>query len=464
MLTLAGTIIGLLVIALFALVPFFLLLIGGEAALGRAGAGAGGKFVLIMLKSLRRNLLRTALTYLAIFVLVIVVTMVWSILAYVEGLMTEKTSNIKTIVSEKWSASSNLPFAYAAPITAGAADPSRPGDVRPMDAMTWQFYVGTMDPDKKTRENFVFLIALEPLKIISMMNELLEEITPAQRGQGLAPEQVAELEAAVAKMQRRKQGIIMGRKRLEAIQKRVGDRITLTGINYTDLDLEFEIVGALPASGRYDETAFMNRDYLNDKLDAYPKTHGGQKHKLADKSLNIVWLKVADQHDYGRIAGQIEGSGAFGNPPVKCETLSSAITTVMESYRDLVWGMRWLLSPAILVTMALVVANAISLSLRERRTELAVMKVLGFRPGHILALVLGEATLIGAISGLLSTGMTYLMVNEVLRTVNPLPMAIPVSALWWGPALGAGTALLGSGLPAVQACRIKVSEVFARVT
>ncbi|OAI55099.1 hypothetical protein AYO44_02875 [Planctomycetaceae bacterium SCGC AG-212-F19] len=462
--SLAITIAGVLLLALLALGLFVGLLLRTEAVLRASTLGVAGKFVLFTAKNLRRNLLRTALTFLAIFVLAVVVTMVWSILDYVEGLMTEKTSNIKTIVSEKWSASSNLPFAYAAPISAGAADSSRPGDIRPMDAMTWQFYIGTMDPEKKTRENFVFLIALEPIKIVSMMNELLEEITPAQRGQGLAPAQIEELHAAVRKMQQHKQGIIIGRKRLEAIQKRVGDRFTLTGINYTELDLEFDIVGVLPESGRYDETAFMNRDYLNDKLDAYPKTHGGQKHKLADRSLNLVWLKVADQHDYGRIAWQIESSGSFHNPPVKCETLSSAITTVMESYRDLVWGMRWLLSPAILVTMSLVVANAISLSVRERRTELAVMKVLGYRPGQILTLVLGEALLIGTLSGLLSTAICYGMVNWVLRTVNPLPMAIPASALWWGPALGAGTALLGSCVPAVQACRIKVSEVFARVT
>jgi putative ABC transport system permease protein len=329
--------------------------------------------------------------------------------------------------------------------------------------MTWQFYIGTLDREKRTRENFVFLIALEPVKIVSMMNELLEEITPAQRGQGLEPEQVEALHAAVAKMQRHKQGVIMGRNRLAALKKRVGDPFKLTGINYKDIDLEFEIVGVLPASGRYDETAFMNRDYLNDELDSFPRKHGS-KHPLAAKSLNIVWLKVADQYDYGRIVWQIESSGYFHNPAVKCETLASAITTVMESYRDLVWGMRWLLSPAVLVTMALVVANAISLSVRERRTELAVMKVLGFRPGQILLLVLGEAVLIGVLSGVLSTALSYGMVNWALRSVNPMPMAIPAAALWWGPALGAGTALAGSLVPALNACRVKVAEVFARVT
>jgi putative ABC transport system permease protein len=243
----------------------------------------------------------------------------------------------------------------------------------------------------------------------------------------------------------------------------VGDRLTLTGVNYAGIDLECEIVAVLPASGRYDEVAFLNRDYLNDALDAYARAHGSP-HPQADRSLDIVWLKTGDQRAYGRVAQQIETSAYFHNPAVKCETLSSAIATHMESYRDLFWGLRWLLSPALLATMAVVVSNAISLGVRERRTELAVLKVIGFRPGQILALVLGEALLVGLLAGGLSTGLVYVLVNVVLRTVNPMPMAIPTAALLWGPGLGAATAFVGSFLPAVGACRVKASEVFARVT
>ncbi|MBL8792270.1 MAG: ABC transporter permease [Planctomycetia bacterium] len=417
----------------------------------------------MMMKSLRRNLLRTSLTYLAVFVLVLVVTAVWSMLDYVDGMMNEKASNIKVIVSEKWQASSHMPFAYAARLSVGAADPTRPQDVQPLDSMTWQIYVGSLDANKKTRDSFVVMIGLEPIKLLTIMDELLAEIVPAQRQYGVESQQRTQLEAGVRAMERNKRGMIIGKKRLDAIRKKVGDRITLTGMNFKDVNLEFDIVGELPESGRYDETAFMHRDYLNDALDAYERTKK-TKHPMADRSLDIVWLKVADQEQYSRIAGQIEGSGYFNNPPVKCETLSSAVATVMESYRELVWGLRWLLSPAILIVMALVISNAISLSVRERRTELAVLKVLGFAPLQVLTLVLGEALLIGAISGLLSTGLTFFTVNILLRTVNPVPAAIPTAALWWGPVLGGATALMGSLLPAGNACRVRVSEVFARVT
>src|SRR5262249_20091693 len=151
---------------------------------------------LLMVRSLRRNLLRTSLTYLAVFVLVIVVTTVWSVLRYMDDLMTEKASDVKVIVTEKWSAgASQLPFAYANGLSSGAADPSKPDDIRPLDSMTWQIYVGTNDPAKKTRESLVFLIGLEPPKLLTMMDELLKEVSPGQRQYGLEEQQRQQLEA-----------------------------------------------------------------------------------------------------------------------------------------------------------------------------------------------------------------------------------------------------------------------------
>ena len=91
-------------------------------------------------------------------------------------------------------------------------------------------------------------------------------------------------------------------------------------------------------------------------------------------------------------------------------------------------------------------ANAISISVRERGKEMAILKVLGFRPGHILMLVLGEALAIGALAGFVSATAAYLLINIVFGGLK-FPIAffptflIPINALWWGLAVGAGTAL-----------------------
>src|SRR5882672_9249319 len=66
------TIVSVVAVAVVALAPLFLLLFAGEFALNSLPFGRLGRFLLIALKSLRRNLLRTSLTYLATFVLVVV--------------------------------------------------------------------------------------------------------------------------------------------------------------------------------------------------------------------------------------------------------------------------------------------------------------------------------------------------------------------------------------------------------
>jgi putative ABC transport system permease protein len=455
-------VMGVLMTAFVALAALFVTLFLGESVLGVVSFGRLSRFLLILFKSLRRNLLRTALTYLATFVLVLVVVMVWSVLYFLDILTSEKTRDLKVIVTEKYQAASQMPFSYAGALRDGAADPRRSLDVRPQDSMTWQFYIGTLDPVKTTREDFVFFIAMEPRKMLTIMDNLFDEFTPgqAQQSKQLRLAQQEALQDVVKEMERNKRAVIIGRERLELMKKKVGDTFTLSGINYPGIDLEFKIIAMFP-EGRYNQNAVMNRDYLNDAIDSYPKTHGGVPHALANRSLNMVWLQVSDLQSYSQLSEQIDRSGRFQNPTVKCETLSSGINTWIEGYQDMFWAMRWLLAPAILITMVLVIANAISISVRERRSEMAVLKVLGYRPIQILGLVLGEAMLIGAVSGFLSTTITYLVVNRLPHSQS-FQVWVPDSALWWGPFLGAGAAFVGSFLPAWAACRVRVSEVFAR--
>src|SRR5437899_2757132 len=388
--------------------------------------------------------------------------MVWSVLYFLDELTTEKAKDLKIIVSEKYQMGSQMPFSYALPLSEGAARSDHAEDVRPQDSMTWQFYLGTLDPAKTTREDLVFFIALEPRKMLTVMDDLIDDLNPgdAHSGHSQHLSQVEQLQSVIAQMERNKRAVILGRDQLETLKQRVGGRFKLTSINYPGIDLEFEIIAVFP-DGRYNQSAVMNRDYLNDAIDAYPRTHGGAKHVLANKSLNLVWLKVPDLKDFGTIAEQIERSGRFVDPAVKCQTLSSGISPFIEGFKTIFDTMRWLLAPAVLATMVLLIANAISISVRERRTEIAVLKVLGYRPVQIMLLILSEAMLIGMISGVLSASLTYVAVNNAPHS-RAFNLWVPGHAFWWGPAVGALTALAGSAVPAWSACKVRVSEVFAR--
>ena len=348
-----------------------------------------------------------------------------------------------------------MPLAYAASLSEGGA--SKPDDVKPTDAMTWQFYGGTTDTEMKTRESMVFFFCMEPRKLLTMMDGL-EELTGAQR---------AEMEKMIRMMEEDPTRVVVGQDRLKAMNKKVGERISIVSINYKDINLSgLEIIGTFPP-GQYDQSAVMNMRLLNNALDTY-KINNKKPHPLDEKRLALVWLKVPDTAAYNRVAEQIEKSPSFTTPPVKCETSSSGFGAFLDAYRDLLWGMRWLLVPAILATMALVIANAISISVRERRTEMAVLKVLGYGPTQIMFLVLGEALLIGVLSGLVSAGFSYIYINMFLGGIK-FPIAffpafmIPPDALWWGPAIGGITAFIGSIVPSLTVRAVKVSEVFSKV-
>jgi putative ABC transport system permease protein len=282
----------------------------------------------------------------------------------------------------------------------------------------------------------------------------------------LTTEQIDLLDRACREMERDKRKVIIGRERLEALKKKVGERITVTSFNYPGVDLEVEIIGQFP-EGRYNQSALVNRAYILDGMDAW-KQKNGKPHPMADKCLNLVWLRVPDTEAFRQVADQVMDSPLFTTPAVKCETASSGVAAFLDAYRDLFFIFEWVAVPAIIMTLAVVIANAIAISVRERRTEMAVLKVLGFGPGQIMVLVLGEAVLIGAASGLVSAALAYFAINAQGGIKFPIAFfpafMVPVGAFWWGLAIGGLTALAGSLLPAWSARKVKVAEVFSKVS
>jgi putative ABC transport system permease protein len=297
---------------------------------------------------------------------------------------------------------------------------------------------------------------MEPRKVLTMMDGLDE----------LNPEQLEDLKIAIDKMEKNVKAIVVGKERLRIINKRVGDKIKITSINYQDLEFEFEIIAEFP-EGRYDQSAVMHRDYLTNAMKAYERSHNGP-HPQANNCLNLIWVRLPNKEAFERMAAVVNEPGKFSSPAVKMETASSAINSFLDGFRDILNAMRWGLCPAIVACMTLVIANAISISVRERLKEMAVLKVLGFRPWMVMSLVLGEALLIGGLSGGLSSFFAWVLTTGQGGVKFPIAFfpsfMLPNAALWWGPLLGILTALAGSILPALAARRIKASEVFAQVT
>jgi len=345
------------------------------------------------------------------------------------------------------------------PLTPDSARMDRLGADPDKDLMSWAFVGATIDPNSRTLESMVFFFALDPNTLLTMMDDL----EPAR----LSAADAAMMRKNVDFMREDFRRVIIGQDRLDSMKKRIGDRITAYSFNYKEIQFEMEIVGTFPR-GRYDKSAAMNVAYLRRSLDAYERSKG-KRHPLAERSLNLYWARFPQKEGYERYAEIVSAPGRFASPAVKVEMASSAIATFLDAYKDILAGMRYLLAPGILATMILIIANAISISVRERQQEMAVLKVLGFQPWQILILILGEAIIVGIISGAISAFFMWYLVNQYFGGVS-LPIAffgkfrIDDNALWWGPMIGAITALLGSFAPAWSARTVKVSEVFSKTT
>ncbi len=475
-------ILAVLLLGPFALLlPFFAVLGLAELAMrgfGRATEGvastlpsrlgsfllAAPKFAVIVFKSIRRNLLRSSLSYLAIFVMVFVIAVIWSILGFLESQTAAKAGNFRALVTDKFQIPSQMPPRYITELTREVQ--TLPEAVRPdpvKDVMTWSFVGTSLDPDpaKRSIDNIVFFFAMDPRGLLTMMDDLEQDRLPAAEAK--------QMRDNVKAMQDNLKGIILSEEKLKTINRRVGDRLKCYCFPslYKDIEFEVEVVGTFPKSaGRYDGNAILNLEYLQKSLDTYERTNR-KPHPMADRYINLYWVRVKDEPTMLALADILDQPGKFATPPVKIERGSSAIASFLDAYKDILAGMRFLLVPAIVAVMILVIANAISISVRERRPEMAVLKVLGFQPWQILVLVVGEALLLGALSGGLCTTMAYFGVNSIGGIQFPIAFFgkffIPWSALWWGPALGSLAAVAGSFLPAWSARSVRVSEVFAKI-
>jgi putative ABC transport system permease protein len=414
------------------------------------------KLLLLILKNPRRNKLRTAVTSLAVMVLVLVVTMIWTVIYFLDNFTNEKAGNRKAVVTDRYDMQGQMPLSYVGPLSKGAA--RRPGDAVPADSMSWLMYVGTLDVEKRTRENLLEFVATDarhlPTKVGKVIKHkgMIDDLDPVDQ-------------ELVDKLAQTTNGCLVGRKRLRALNKEVGERFTVSGSQPPGVNLEFEIVGVLPA-GRWDDGGFMNARYLNGAIDAYCRDHPASKPVLDKRRIDIFWIEAGNNDDLRRVIDQINTSPQFTSPAVRCESFASLVANFVDSYSGFIWFIEWVLVPGSVFSIVLLIANGISLNVRERHKEMAVLKVLGYGARHLAVLVVGEALLLGTASGLVAGALIYWVANTFYGGISIAgsdPYPVPWQAVLWGGGIGAVTALVGSVLPAWTACSVRASQVFARV-
>jgi putative ABC transport system permease protein len=123
---------------------------------------------------------------------------------------------------------------------------------------------------------------------------------------------------------------------------------------------------------------------------------------------------------------------------------------------------------AVSFTILLVTANTMSMAVRERRTEIAVLKTLGFTSAQVMGLVVSEALVIGGVGGVFGVAGTAALIWALDHATSGtwfgfagMELTLRVAAIGLGVALVLG---LAAGLmPAVGAYRARVTEMLRGV-
>jgi putative ABC transport system permease protein len=251
-----------------------------------------------------------------------------------------------------------------------------------------------------------------------------------------------------------RQGAIVGVDLAERFKWKVGDRIPITGTIWQPKQgqvWEFNIVGMYDGEAGVDKTNFFFRyDYLDEN-------------RAAGEGL-VGWyvVKIADPSQASAMGAKFDSMFANSSAETKTTTEKGFVEGFAKQIGDIGAIMIAILG-AVLFTMLLVAANTMAQSVRERTSEMGVLKTLGFSNAAVLTLVLSESVLIAVIGGSLGLATAWLIVQQGDPTNGMLPVFIlPRRDIVIGAVMIVVLGLIAGALPAFNAMQLKITDALRR--
>jgi putative ABC transport system permease protein len=252
-------------------------------------------------------------------------------------------------------------------------------------------------------------------------------------------------------------GAVVGISTAKKFGWKVGDRVPLISPIYRKPDgapWDFTIEGIYdsPVKGT-DKTMFIfHYDYINETF---------RDTQVANQ---VGWyiIRVADPSTSDRLAKRIDAMFANSPTETKTATEKAFVSDFAKQVGD-IGAIMIAIASLVMFFILFVAGNAMAQSIRERTSELAVLKTVGFSDGRILTLVLVESCVVALIGGGLGLLVAWGIIAQGDPTNGMLPsFYFPVRDLVLGVAL---VAVLGIGtglLPALQAQRLKIGNALRR--
>ena len=379
------------------------------------------KFLPLVWRNLLRRKVRTTFTLLSIVVAFVLFGYL-SAIRVAFGMGVDVAGADRMLVIHKVSLIQPLPESYLGRIAAidGVEDVSH---------MTW---FGGIYQDPR---NFFAQFAVAPESYLRIYSELA--LTDEEKQRWLA----------------NRTGAIVDRATAERFGWSVGDRIPLQGTIWRTRNgatWEFTIEAIVDGSTGSAAQFLFHHEYL---AEANVRGRG---------TVGQYIVRVDDSARSVEIAAAIDGR--FANSPA--ETRTTTEQAFLQSLADQLGNVGAMLTAilgAVFFTLLLITTNTMAQAIRERTSELAVLKTLGFTNGRVLALVLLEAGLLAVVGGAAGLGLVSVILSGGDPTGGFLPeFAIPPHDLLVAAGLVVALGGISATWPGLRATRLQIVDGLGR--
>jgi putative ABC transport system permease protein len=369
----------------------------------------------------RRNLRRTILTTLAVACATLVFCIVMVLPYITDHIVEVADSSPRLVVMNKSAMRYGLPESYSLKV-------AKMDNVVAVNRMTW--FGGVYDDPKHTVQS------------VAIDVDTMDETWPDDAFDG----------DSVMQLKAHRNGAVVGVATMHRFGWRVGQNVMLRSQIYP-VTMAFKIVGTY--TGGSDPSVFMfRRDYLDEAV--HDQTR-----------VDMMWVRCANSRVASRIAGQIDSTFRNSGAETETDTEKAFLTTYLVRFQSLGHIVQAVGFCAVFA-IALAVLNGSSMTLRERRGEIAVMRTVGFSNSQILAAFMSEALVMALCGGVLGTAISALLLEAVRGAVPALgvalsrgmPFPIMVGGLLMALAVGAIAAMV----PTLAAVRSPVAQALREVT
>lgn len=334
--------------------------------------------VKLIFKNLFRHKLRTVLTIVGIAIAVMAFGLIRTVIdAWYVGI--EASSPNRLITRHAVSFIFPLPLAYTTRLQSITG-------VTEVSHATWfqGIYI--------EQQNFFPRIAVDPEVFINLYPEF---VLPADQ---------------LAAWKKERNSCLLGIKTAKKFNLKIGDLMTVQGDIYPG-EYQFVVRGIYRGAKKSTDATqmFFHWSYLDERLRRDAPIRSGM----------VGWyvIHIANPEDASRVSEAADALFKNSSAETKTET-EEAFTLGFISMSSTILKAMQFISYIIIGIILLVLANTMVMTARERRTEYAVLKTLGFTGFHLTGLIAGESLMISVFGGGLGLLLSLPVIHGVAEQLS----------------------------------------------